>query len=51
MSAQAFGADWAQLERYTFHFGDPLNKERRIIPLRLDDALIPRSLAQFKYVD
>ena len=51
MSAHAFGSDWAQLERYTFQFLDPLNKERRVIPLRLDDAPLPRTLAQFKYVD
>ena len=36
MSAHAFGSDWAQLEAGTFRFRDPLNKERRFIPLRLD---------------
>src|SRR6266852_3196035 len=40
MSANAFGSDWAQLEAGTFRFRDPLNKERRFIPLRLDDAII-----------
>ena len=34
MSANAFGSDWAQLEAGTFRFRDPLNKERRFIPLR-----------------
>lgn len=38
MSAQAFGSDWAQLEAGTFRFRDPLNQERRFIPLRLDAA-------------
>ncbi len=38
MSAQAFGSDWAQLESGTFRFRDPLNKERRFLPLRLDDT-------------
>ena len=43
MSAQAFGSDWAQLEagtcgRGNLPFRDPLNQERRFIPLRLDDA-------------
>ncbi|MFH0781548.1 MAG: toll/interleukin-1 receptor domain-containing protein [Pseudomonadota bacterium] len=38
MSAQAFGSNWAQLETDTFRFRDPLNHERRFIPLRLDDA-------------
>ena len=47
MSANAFGSDWAQLESGTFRFRDPLNKERRFLPLRLDDAPIEGSLAQF----
>ena len=52
MSAHAFGSDWAQLESGTFRTGqrpfrDPLNKERRFLPLRLDDAPIKGSLAQF----
>ena len=45
MSANAFGSDWAQLEAGTFRFRDPLNKERRFIPLRLDDAPVKSSLA------
>jgi hypothetical protein len=51
MSANAFGSDWAQLEAGTFRFRDPLNKERRLIPLRLDDAPIKGSLAQFLYIN
>lgn len=51
MSANAFGSDWAQLESGTFRFRDPLNKERRFLPLRLDDAPIKGSLAQFLYID
>ena len=47
MSANAFGSEWAQLESQTFRFRDPLNKERRFIPLRLDDTPIKGSLAQF----
>ena len=50
MSANAFGSDWAKLEAGTFRFRDPLNAERRFIPLRLDDAPIPGSLAQFLYI-
>ncbi len=45
MSANAFGSEWAQLETGTSRFRDPLNKERRFIPLRLDDAPIKASLA------
>ena len=50
MSANAFGSDWAQLEAGTFRFRDPLNQERRFIPLRLDDAPIKGSLVQFLYI-
>ena len=51
MSANAFGSDWAQLEAGTFRFRDPLNKDRRFIPLRLDYAPIKGSLAQFLYIN
>src|SRR5438046_10756998 len=51
MSANAFGSDWAQLEAGTFQFRDPHNKERPFIPMRLDDAPIKGSLAQFLYID
>ena len=51
MSALAFGSDWAQLEAGTFRFRDPLNKERRFIPVRLDDAPNKGSLAQFLYIN
>jgi len=51
MSANAFGSDWTALEAGTFRFRDPSDKERRFIPLRLDDAPIPGSLAQFLYID
>ncbi len=51
MSAHAFGSDWAQLEAGTFRFRDPLNKGRRFIPLRLDEAPIKGSLAQFLYIN
>src|SRR5713226_1098298 len=51
MSANAFGSDWAQLETQTFRFRDPLNRERRFIPLRLDNAQTKGSLAQFVYIN
>ncbi|MGA2178936.1 MAG: TIR domain-containing protein [Verrucomicrobiota bacterium] len=51
MSANAFGSDWAQLESHTFRFRDPLNKDRRFVPLRLDDAPIKGSLTQFLYIN
>jgi len=51
MSGNAFGSDRATLESRTFRFRDPLNKERRFIPLRLDDAKPKGSIIQFSYVD
>jgi len=51
MSANAFGSDWAQLEAGTFRFRDPLNQERRFIPLRLDDTPVKGSLTQFLYIN
>ena len=51
MSANAFGSDWTQLESGTFRFRDPLNRERRFVPLRLDDSPIRASLAQFLYIN
>jgi len=47
MSANAFSSDWAQWESGPFRFRDPLNKERRFLPLRLDDYPIKGCLAQF----
>ena len=51
MSANAFGEDRTHLESSAFRFRDPLNKDRRFIPLRLDNAPIKGSLAQFLHVD
>ena len=51
MSAHAFGSDWAQLESGMFRFRDPLNKERRFLPLRLDDTPIKGTLAQLSYIN
>ena len=50
MSANAFGSDWATLEAGTYLFRDPLNKDRRFIPLRLDDAPIDPTLAAFLHI-
>jgi hypothetical protein len=36
-AANAFGLDWEQMEAGTFRIRDPLNKDRRSIPLRIHD--------------
>jgi len=51
MSANSLGSDWATVEGQTFRFRDPINRERRFIPLRLDDTEPRGSLRQFAYVD
>jgi len=51
MSTHTFQSEWATLESGTFRFRDPTNKERRFVPLRLDDAEIKDTLKQFAYVD
>lgn len=51
LSTNALGSDWATLESGTFRFRDPLNKDRRFIPLRLDDAPIKGLLAQFVFIN
>ncbi len=51
MSAHASGSEWARLEAGTFRFRDPLNMERCFIPLRLDEAPIKGSFAQFCYIN
>ncbi len=50
VSENALGSDWTQLEAGTFRFRDPLNRERRFVPLRLDDAPIKTSLAQYLHI-
>ncbi|MFM7512964.1 MAG: TIR domain-containing protein, partial [Cyanobium sp.] len=51
MSANAFGSEWAGLERHAAIFRDPQNLERRFIPLRLDDAKPKAMLRIFAEVD
>jgi hypothetical protein len=50
ISGNAFCSDCEQSGAGTFQFRDPLNNERRFVPLRIDDAPIKASLAQFFYI-
>ncbi len=51
MSANGFGSDWVEFESQATRSRDPLNKNGRFIPVRLDDAPIKDSLAPFIYID
>lgn len=51
LSPEAIGSDWVGLERCTSLFRDPLNVERRFIPLLLADCKLPDTLRRYAYVD
>jgi small GTP-binding protein len=51
MSAKAIGSEWDQLEAGTFRFRDPLNQDRRFIPLWLDDCDGRMSVMPYAHVD
>lgn len=51
MSPHAFGSDWVGMERTTVMHRDPMNKERRFIPLLLEDCDMPDTIRRFRYVD
>ena len=51
MSHASLTSDWATLESQTVRFRNPLNKGRRLIPIRLDDTEPRGTLAQFLHID
>lgn len=51
MSENAFSSDWSFLESSSLRFRDPLNRERKLIPIRLDGTPIKGSLNQLKHID
>lgn len=51
MSKSAFASDWVTLERQTLLFRDPTNRQRRFIPMLIEDCEIPDLIAQFAYID
>lgn len=51
MSANAFGSSWTKLESSAYRFRDPLNEDLAFLPVRLDEAPIEGTLAQFEYID
>jgi hypothetical protein len=51
MSQAALESDWVKLERNTSIFRDPLNKERRFIPLLLEDCRPPATIRRLAYMD
>lgn len=52
MSPSAFAKpDWLTLESHTIRFRDPMNRDRRFVPLLLKDVEIPAAVRQFLHVD
>ena len=51
ISKDTIGSDWSRLESGTFRFRDSANKERRFVPIRLDETEMPDALKKFAYVD
>ena len=51
LSAHALASDWVSLERSAVLFRDPTNKDRRFIPLLLQDCELPAALKRYLYID
>jgi hypothetical protein len=51
MSQAAIDSDWTKLERNTIIFRDPQNKERRFIPLMLEDCRCSDVIRRLAHVD
>lgn len=51
LSPEALGSEWVTLERNTVLFRDPINVDRRFVPLLLADCTLPDTLRRYKYVD
>ncbi|HTS17261.1 MAG TPA: toll/interleukin-1 receptor domain-containing protein [Verrucomicrobiae bacterium] len=51
ISRHTTGSQWTKLEQGTFRFRDPTNRDRRFIPLRLDNSKVKDSLKQFAFID
>jgi small GTP-binding protein len=50
MSGHVTASEWVTFERYAVLFRDPTNQQRRLVPVRLDDAEVKDTLRQFAYV-
>jgi formylglycine-generating enzyme required for sulfatase activity len=51
MSPAYFGSDWGWAEHLTQLFEDPTNKQRRLIPLLIEDCTRPKIIAHLSYID
>ncbi|HEY3295683.1 MAG TPA: TIR domain-containing protein [bacterium] len=51
MSRNALESKYVEMERASAQFRDPINNDRRFVPVRLDNCTIPDTLSHYLYVD
>jgi len=51
MTENAFDSDWVKMERGTVLFRDPVNRDRRFLPVLAADCEIPDSIKGYAYID
>jgi len=51
ISSKALESGWVTLEHATAIHRDPANRQRRFIPIQIDDCTIPDALRVYRYVD
>src|SRR5262245_60532554 len=51
LSRAALDSEWVALERSTALFRDPTNRDRRFLPVLLDDCELPDTLRRYRYLD
>lgn len=51
MTVNTFGSEWVQMELGTVMFRDPVNSERRFLPLLMADCEIPDNIRGYAYID
>jgi hypothetical protein len=51
ISQHTMGDQWIQMEKQTLRFRDPANRERRFIPVRLDNSPLPDNLRQIESLE
>jgi diguanylate cyclase (GGDEF)-like protein len=51
MSNEVFKSEWASFESSTAIFRDPMNKERRFIPILLENCNLPDTIKRISYID
>ena len=51
MTPASMQSSWVEFERSTTLFRDPKNKDRRFIPLLLEDTPLPDTVRRYKHID